>query len=159
MKGGKLRNHIWLMAFADDPTDQALHRDNFPVSIRDSSVQDNYKYGPWQSTRGGVSCITVIGEDRPFEFLTTMRIEQNCKDATAKWHLQRITVKDGECIIFSNSVWHRGVQPAAGNKSVIVFYYWDVDDRVSVPTLKSYQEDFAHGNSIIRMTFSVKTHS
>ena len=79
MKGGKLRNHIWLMAFADDPTDQALHRDNFPVSIRDSSVQDNYKYGPWQSTRGGVSCITVTGGDREFEFLTKVGIEQNTK--------------------------------------------------------------------------------
>ena len=77
--GGKLRNDIWLMAFADDPTNQVLHRDNFPVPILDSSVVDNYKYGPWQSTLGGVSCITVIGGHREFEFLTTVGIEQNTK--------------------------------------------------------------------------------
>lgn len=79
MEGGKLRHVIWLMAFADDPTDQVLHRDNFPVPIPDSSVDDNYNYGPWQSTRGGVSCITVIGGDREFEFLTKAGVEQNTK--------------------------------------------------------------------------------
>ena len=64
-----------------------------------------------------------------------------------------LQLKMATASFFSNSVWHRGVQPAAGNKSVIVFYYWDVDDRVSVPTSKSYKDDFAHGNSIISMTF------
>ena len=77
--GGNVRHSIWLMPFADDvdPTDQVLHRDNFPVRILDSSLDENYKYGPWQSTRGGVSCITVTGGDREFEFLTKVGIEQN----------------------------------------------------------------------------------
>ncbi len=70
------------------------------------------------------------------------------QDERGKMHIRTVTVPPGSFIVFSSSVWHRGVTPDAEEESFIVFYYWDVDKRIHVATSLKHKEDFAEGRHL-----------
>jgi predicted 2-oxoglutarate/Fe(II)-dependent dioxygenase YbiX len=70
------------------------------------------------------------------------------QDKHGKMHMQTVTVPPGSFIVFTSSVWHRGVTPDTKDESFILFYYWDVDKRIHVATNRKHKEDFAEGRHI-----------
>ena len=69
----------------------------------------------------------------------------SCKDENGVFVIKRVTVKDGGYLILSSSVWHRGVKLGPDNKSVVVFYYLNLDSRIKNHHNKDYAEVFASG--------------